>query len=151
MAVGDLAGIGFDIGDELVQRLGRHRRMHREAEITDRDLHDRIEVLVRIVERLCLQQRFVDVRERAAEQDGVPVGARLGDRRRAERCTGTADVLHDDRSEQRLDPVGPGPRQRIIRASGRERHDEANGPIGIRLRRSSVRKGQRRRSTSKEF
>jgi len=101
----------------------------------DRDAHDRIEVLDRIVERPVLEQRLVDVRQRAAEQQRVAVGLRAGDRGGAHRGAGAADVLDHHGAEQRLDPVRPRPAEPVIGAARRERYDEADRTLRIALRR----------------
>ena len=52
MSVGDLAGVGLDVRDQLGERVHRHGRVHRDRQIADRNAHDRIEILDRIVQRL---------------------------------------------------------------------------------------------------
>ena len=60
----------------------------------DRNAHDRIEILDRIVERLGLQQRLVDVRQRATEQERVAIRPRARGSRRASNVATAADVLN---------------------------------------------------------
>jgi hypothetical protein len=85
--------------------------VNRNGQTSHCELHDRVEILVRIVQRPSLEQRFIDVRERASQQDRVAIGAGLRDRCRAYGGAGSADVLDDDRAKQRLDLLGPWPGQ----------------------------------------
>src|SRR5262249_23041961 len=54
--------------------------MDRKRQSNDRQARNRIQVLNPIIERPALGQRLVDVREGAAEQNGVAVRAGAGDR-----------------------------------------------------------------------
>src|SRR5262249_40307626 len=94
MRVGQLAGIGLRISDELFEVLRRYRWMDCKRQSNDRQARNRIQVLNRIIKRAALEQRLVDVREGAAEQNGVAVRAGAGDRGGAQRTAAAADVFN---------------------------------------------------------
>ena len=144
-----LPGFVFAERDELFESCARQRRMHRDAQRIGDDAGDRIEIFHRIVERLRLEQRLVDVRLRAAEEQRVAVGLRARDRRGADRRPAAADVLDDDRAEQRLHLLGPRPADRVERAARRERNDQPDRARRIGLRDQQAAKRRQRRGRSR--
>src|SRR6266496_4445353 len=100
--VGQLAGICFRVSYELLKGLSRHRGMHGDAQNIGGYAGNRIQIFDRIIERLALEQRLVDVRLRPAEQDRVAVGAGTCDGGSSERRTAAADIFNDHCSEQWL-------------------------------------------------
>ena len=151
MPVGQLAGIGFRIGDELLQALNRHRRMHGDAEKIGGHARNRIQVLDRIIERPALEQRLVDVRLRPAEQDRVAVGPGAGDGGGTERGAAAADVLDHHGAEQRLDPVRPWATDGVERTARRKRNHEPDRPRRIGLRPRDARECRQRGGTRRQM
>ena len=92
-APGHLAWIGLDVGNQLLEVRGRHRRMNRDRESGHRNWRDRLEILERIVGRLGLEQAFGDVGRGAAEQQRVAVRPRMRRLCRADAAAGAANVL----------------------------------------------------------
>src|SRR5262249_52970687 len=109
VSVGQLAGIGLGINDELFEVLRRHRWMDCKRQSNDRQARNWIQVLNRIIEWPALKQRLVDVREGAAEQNGVAVRAGAGDRGGTQGTAAAADVFNDHGAEQRFDLLHPWP------------------------------------------
>ena len=113
-AVVQLAGIGFGVGDELLEVMDRQVRAHREDERAARDLDHRRKRLDRIVRRLLGDRRRNQYRARAAEHDRVAV--RIGPREgtAADGAAGAGAVLDHDRLAQIAAPAS--------RRSGGHRH-----------------------------
>ena len=105
--VGELAGIGLGVSDQLLERLHRHRRMHRDAHGGDAEDRDRLEVLERIVLGVAVGDRNDDLRAAAAEQDGVAVRLGAGDLGSGERAPRAADVLRHHDAEKRAASCRP--------------------------------------------
>lgn len=95
---------------------------------------DRLQVPGRVVERPDLDQRLVEVRKRAAEQNGVAVGLRTRDRGGPQRAAAAAHVLDHDRAEQRLHLLRPWTPDQVVCAAGRKRNHELDRSLGIALR-----------------
>src|SRR5436190_7565677 len=146
--VGELAGIGLHIRDELHERLRRHGWMHRQREGGDRNVRNRLQLLERIIEWSVLEQGLGDVGRRAAEEDGVAVRASAGDRGGAERTAAAALVLDHDSAEQRLDLFSPRPADGVEPAAWRKRNHEPDRPRRIDLRPRYPRHGWQRGSAS---
>src|SRR5262245_2550834 len=124
MSVGQLAGIGLGINNELFEILRRHRWMDCKRQSNDRQARNRIQVLNRIIEWPALEQRLVDVREGAAEQNGVTVRAGAGDRGGTQGTGTAADGFNDDGAEQRFDLLHPWPGERVECATRRKWNHE---------------------------
>src|SRR5215468_8284931 len=95
MPVGQFAGIGPGISDEPFQRvrLRRQRRIDCDGESGEGDARNRVQVLEWIVQWPALEQGLVDMRKRAAQQEGVAVGAGARDRSSTQRTAAAANVL----------------------------------------------------------
>src|SRR6516165_3749787 len=128
MRVGQLAGIGLRISDELFEVLRRHRWMDCKRHGNDRQARNRIQVLDRVIEWSALEQRLVDVREGASEQNGVAIWAGAGDRGGTQRTAATTDVFDDHRAEQRFDLFHPWSGQGVERATWRKWNHEPDRP-----------------------
>jgi|SRR6516165_2657469 hypothetical protein len=74
--IGQLAGIGFRVRDQLLEVLSWQRGMHSNAQNIGGDSGNRLQILDGIIERLALEPRLVDMRLRPAEQDRVAIRAR---------------------------------------------------------------------------
>src|SRR5215470_12395750 len=96
MPVGQLAGIGLGISDELFQRLRRQRRIDCDGESEEGHARNRVQVLDWIIQWPALEQGLVDMRKRAAQQKGVAIRAGARDRGSTQRTTAAADVLDDN-------------------------------------------------------
>src|SRR5215470_8849 len=112
--------MGLGISDELFEVLRRHGWMDCERQSNDRQARNRIQVLNRIIERPALEQALVDMREGAAEENGVAVGAGVGDRGSTQRTTAAADVFDEHRAEQRFDLLHPWPGKGVECAARRK-------------------------------
>ena len=123
-------------------------------ELRGHHLRDRHEVLVH-VERQRAVERRADRQAVGGEQDGVAVGRRLGERIGREIAAGAGAVLHHHRLVELLaELVAEEPGDGIDGAAGRERHDDADGPVGIGLgqrvagRKRQGRQRDRKRNTA---
>src|SRR6266849_9451920 len=95
MPVGQFAGIGLGISDELFQRLRQQLRIDCDGEGEEGHARNRVQILDWIVQWPALEQGLVDMRERAAQQKGVAIGAGARDRSSAQRTAAAAYVLDD--------------------------------------------------------
>jgi hypothetical protein len=66
------------------------------GEIPDRDAHDGVQILIRIVERMAFYQGLVDIWQRAPEQQGVAVWTCSRDCGSTQGSATAADILNDD-------------------------------------------------------
>src|SRR5262249_40931962 len=98
--------------------------MHRKRQRYDCQASNRIEILDRIVEWPALEQTLVDMREGAAEENGVAVRAGVGDRGSTQRTAAAADVFDEHRAEQRFDLLHPWSGEGVERATWREWNHE---------------------------
>src|SRR5438552_12159485 len=117
--VGQLAGIGFRIDYEFLERLNWYRAMHCNAEDIGGHARNRIQVLDRVIQRPALEQGLVDVRLRAAEQDRVAIRPGACDGGGTERRAAATDVFNHHRAEQRLDLIRPWTTDGVERTTGR--------------------------------
>src|SRR5215468_8472375 len=147
MPVGQFAGIGLGISDEILQRLRRQRRIDCDGESEESHARNRVQVLDWIVQWPALEQGLVDMRNRAAQQKGVAIGAGARDRSGAQRTAGAAYVLDGNRAEQRFHLVRPWAGDKVVSTARRKRNDEPDWPRRIGLRPSEVRHGRKRGST----
>ena len=128
----ELARLCFRPGDQLLQRLGAvggEHRQHRYGLGRQGDRHEVVERIVgqALVEKLVHHQRRIDRHEQR-----VAVGRRLRGRLGADQRVGAGPVLDQDR----LAPVlahllADDARHDVARAARRERHDDADRPVGI--------------------
>ena len=139
-AVGQLAGIGLHVGDQLLDVLRRHRRMHRDRGRADAEDRDRHEVLVADRRPHCSWSWCSAPWCWCCRAATVwPSGSARLHLHDAERAARAAEVLDIDRAEHRLHPLGPLPADDVVDAAGRERHHELDRPARERgLRDSAV-------------
>ena len=107
-AVGQLAGVGLDVGDQLLDVLRRHRRMHRDRGGADAEDRDRHEVLV--ADRraaLLMVMVFSTMVLVLPSSDGVAVRLGALDLHDAERAARAAVVLDIDRAEHAASSARP--------------------------------------------
>src|SRR5262249_35770376 len=142
VSVGQLAGIGLGISDELFEVLCRHRWMHRKRQRYDCQASNRIEILDRIIEWPALEQALVDMREGPAEENGIAVRAGVGDSGSTQRTAAAADVFDEHRAEQRFDLLHPWPGKRVERATRRKWNHEPDRSHRIGFCACNARDGQ---------
>ena len=144
--VGDLAGIGFGVGDELRQRVRRHRRVHHHRVGHIGEQRDRGEIL-HAVERHVGDERVVHrVHAHRVEQDRVAVRRRARDRAGADVARAAGAVLDDDRLAHRLMQMQRhDARQNVGRAARRPWHQQRDlaARIGLRKGRRGGERGKR--------
>src|SRR5262249_24188309 len=100
--------------------MGRHGRMDRQRESDNCDVGNRFQVLERVELRPVLEQRLGDVGGRTAEQERVAVRSGARGLRRTDRTAPAADVLDDDRAQQRFHSVRPRATDGVERPARRE-------------------------------
>src|SRR5262249_13956923 len=108
--------------------------MDRQRESGDCDAGNRLQILERVELRPVLEQRLGDVGGRAAEQERVAVRSGARGLRRADRTAPAADILDDDRAQQRFHSVRPRASDGVERPARREWNHKAYGPRRITLR-----------------
>ena len=136
----ELAGIRLRVGDELLHRVHRQRRIDHEHVGNAGDQDDRREILDVVVRHLRVQARVDRVRAHGAHFQRVAVGRGLGDQLRADVAAGAGPVVDDDRLAPCVgELLRDGAGEDVGGAARRERHDEAD-----RLRRIGLRPGARR-------
>src|ERR1700692_3143876 len=137
-----LAAIRFVVIDELLQRIGRDRRIYSDREGRHRNVGNRLKVSYRIVKRPGFEDCFGDVSARTHQQDGLAVRLGKGDSGWSKRTAPTAIILNNDVSEQRLNFLRPGAAYRVKSTARRKRNDQSDGPgwIGPLRERKSRRK-----------
>src|SRR5262249_18350361 len=150
MPVGQLAGMCLGIDDKLFERLRWHRWMNRERYRYHSQACNRIQILERIVERPALEQRLVDGRQRAAEQNSVTVRACAGYRGGTQRAAAAADVLDNYGAEQRFHLFHPWACESIEGAAWRKRNHQPNRPRWIGFRAGSAHAGRQHGGTRDE-
>jgi hypothetical protein len=134
-AVGQLAGIGLGVGDEVGDRLHRQVVVDEEDRRHHQRGRDRRQVLERIVRQRLQAGQDGDGGVAGPEQR-VTVGRRLGDAVGADGAGVAGDVLDHDRLAPRLgELVGEQTRGDVGGAARREADDELDrlvGPLGLR-------------------
>src|SRR6204780_5533666 len=137
-----LAAIRFVVIAELLQRIGRDRRIYSDREGRHRNVGNRLKVSYRIVKRPGFEDCFGDVSARPTQQDGVAVRLRMGDSGSSKGTAPTALILNNDGSEQRLNFLRPGTAYCVKSTARRKRNDQSDGPswIGALRERKSRRK-----------
>src|SRR5262249_5441763 len=116
--------------------------MHRKRQRYDCQASNRIEILDRIIEWPALEQGLVDMREGAAEENGIAVRAGVGDRGSAQRTAAAADVFNEHRAEQRVDLLHPWPGERVECATRRKWNHEPDRSRRIGFCACNARDGQ---------
>jgi hypothetical protein len=134
-AVAELARMLAHIGDERVQRLRRHRRMHQQVDPHKRHRCDRGQVLERVVWHLLVEEGVDGHRAARGQQEGIAIGRRLGHGIAANDAVGARAVVDHHRTLQRLGQTGrDAARQRIRGPAGREVDDQPDRLVRPRLR-----------------
>ena len=131
-AVGELAGVGLDVLDQLLHGLGRHRWIdgdRRRCGGEDRRRHQLPGGVVDAIAQPFPQHQVAG----APQQEGVAVGLRLGDGIDRDGGAASAAIFDDDRAERRLDPVGPDACDDVVHTARRRRNDEADRAAWIVL------------------
>ena len=131
---GELAGIGFRIGDQLGDVLGRdlrvdHQRVRHPSHDDDRDELERVEPELRIEVLVDHQRRRRRGEQRVAVRLGLEhhLGADIAG------CAG-AVLDHDRLSPFARQPIAEHARHHVGGAAGRERHDDLDRSRRIVLR-----------------
>ena len=107
-------------------------------------MHDRREILDRVVGRLGLQRGGGRMRGRVGEPHGVAVGLGAGDRLAAERGAGADAVVdHDLLAEPLGQPLADDAGDDVGAAAGLERHDQADRPFARPFVRGRLRRQRR--------
>ena len=134
-AVIELARLGAGARDQVLDRAdARFRACHQHQSRTG-DLGDGREILLS-VERQAFVKRRRDRGAGGVLQDRVAVGRGLGDRIGAKDAAGAGFVFDDHRLADLLRQLHAHEAgQHVDRAARRERHDQADGAVGIALRR----------------
>ena len=133
-AIGELVRIGLDIGDQVRDRLDRHRRMRRYDVRNPDQVGNRLQ-LFRLVGHVAEDAVGDRVGARIADEDGVSVSLAAHGFGGADRAAPAGAVLHDRGLPPRLlQMCSQQPSHHIGGASRRGRHDEADGfgrpPVG---------------------
>ena len=132
MAVAQLVAVGLEVGEELLEVLGRgvllgDDRLRRV--VGDADL---LEAGRRVVLEVGVERGRRRLRAHVADAEGVAIGRRRGDARHARRAAGAADVLDHQLLAQRARHVlAEDARDDVGGPAGRERHDHVDRLIGI--------------------
>ena len=96
-AVAQLARIGLDVGDQLLRRVRRHRRMHDQDVRRGGDEDDRHEILGRVVGQLGSQMRQDRLRAVEAHVERIAVGRGFRGRVGADQAAAAGAVLDHHR------------------------------------------------------
>ena len=143
----EVAGLGLQQRQELLQVLGRHRGVHHHQQVGVVDGRHRHEIAHELVGAV-RQQRLVDGVRVRHHQQRVAVGRRLGDLARADQRAGAGPVLDDERLLERfLQVLADDAGVDVGGPAGAERHDDLDGPRWVVLRRGraqAVRQPQQR-------
>ena len=129
--IGVLVGLGLELRHQVPDILHRYvgRRDHQRRRVADQA--DRREVGDRVVAQL-LQRGIHRVRGDVAEHQGMAVGRGTADELARDRTVGACPVVDDHRlAEQRPELLGDGARHRVVAATGRGRHDDRDGLVGV--------------------
>ncbi len=130
-----LARVGLQQRDEFLEILGRHLGVHGQHVRHVHQVGDRREVLDRIVRILGVGGGVGRHRAHSGDAERVAVRRGLGQRVGADRAAATATVLHHHGLAQlAAQRVGHGAADDVGGAARRERYDQADRLVGIRLR-----------------
>jgi len=141
-AVIELAGIGFCVGEEFWDGVGRQRRMQQEQHLLRGDQRNRREVLDRIVGRRGVERADRGERQIHRKQQRVAVGRRTRHVFGADVGRAADPVLDQNRLAERLaQRLGDEPRLHVVGAARREGHDQMDrlGRVCLRRRRRGER------------
>ena len=148
--IGDgAAGLGLRPGDEFGDGLERRLVGGGQKDRQVDEAHDRHEILVDVVGHGHAERGNGDHGGRR-QQDGVAVGFRLGDDLGADDGAAARLVLDDYRlAKQSGELLGDDAGRGVGRSARRIGHDEADGPLGKRLRATGLRNGGHSRGSQK--
>ena len=152
MSVGQPAGIGLGVVDELSQRVSRHCGMDRKGKSRNCHVRNRLEVLKRIVEWMAFENGLRDVSARTTQENSVAVRAGASDRGGTERTASSPLVFNHHGAKHRLHLFRPRTPHVVVAAARGERNDEPDRTIrifGLSARGPKHRRPQRQRSRTK--
>ena len=115
------------------------------------DARDWFHVFDRVIERLALEQCFVDMRLCPAEQDRVAVGTSADDLGGAKRRAAATDVFDHHSTQQGLHLGSPGAADGVECTARRKGDHELDRPCRIGLRARDRRVGQKCGSASDQM
>src|SRR5215813_7813958 len=126
--IAELAGVGFCVSDQLLDRLERRRRVHGDDVRCHADARDGREIAQLIVGNLRVQGHGDGVRRDIRLEQRVSVRRRFGDERRAQHAGGAHPVFHYDLlAPQPREALGQYAPDYIGRGAGVERNDVTDG------------------------
>eukprot|EP01136_Pigoraptor_vietnamica_P027513 Opistho-1_new@83878 len=117
-AKADLVALRLGPGDELGQRVGGHVLVHGERQLEARGVHQRHEVLDRVVRQVAVGAGEHGHHARGAQQQGVAVGRRGLHGVHGNAAGRARAVVDDERAERIAHLVGNGAGQHVLRAAG---------------------------------
>ncbi|MNN07701.1 hypothetical protein D3C81_1205320 [compost metagenome] len=138
----DAASVGLGVRGKFRGRIDRYRRIHHQQQGDGREVRQPHEITRETVVEL-LVERCVDGMARRGHQQRVAVGVRPGGRDSTDVAVGARLVLHHDRlAEAGRHGLRHGACDHVGGAAGRERHDDAQGMIGVFRHRAEGDNGQ---------
>src|SRR5262245_4082868 len=147
----ELARISLGVGDELRNRLGRNRWVHDHDDAASGEGRDRRDVADKI-EIEFLIERCVDRIVTPDHEQRVAVCRRVHDRLGADVGAATRPVVdYELLAEPLRQPLADQAGRDVVRAGGRDRHDQTHRPRWIGLRPSDARDGRQRSSACGEM
>jgi hypothetical protein len=96
------------------------------------------------------QNHFGEVDCRTAEEDRVAIGRRVRDDLCRQRSAGAWLIVNEDRTEARLDLVGPGPADDVEHPAGRKRQNEPDRPVRVKCCGSRMRAARQRGNAGRD-
>jgi hypothetical protein len=126
-----------------------HRRIDDDGKTGDRHHRNRRQFLHRVEQRVLAQNHFGEVDRRTAEKDRVTIGRRVRDELRRQRSAGTRLIVDEDRTQTRLDLVGPGPADDVEHPAGGKRQDQPDRPLRVKRRTGRTRAAGQRGSAGR--
>ena len=130
-----LPGCFFASATSSDDRLRREVRMRHDADAHLRDVADRREIAAHVVAGIGIEREVDRGRRRIREHQRVAVGRGLRGLPHGDDAVGAAAVLdHDLLAERVAQPLRDQPRDGVVAAAGRERHDQRDRARRIGLR-----------------
>jgi hypothetical protein len=143
--------MGFGMGDQFRDRLGRKRRIDHEHEGAADQARDRCHVAEQAEIQLVIKRRVDGIGCRG-QVNRIAVGRRTHDRLGTDIAGGAGPVLDDELLTEPLrQPRTQQARQNIRRASGRSRYDPVHRPRRVDLRPSLARHNRQRDSARSQM
>ncbi|MOA02496.1 hypothetical protein D3C78_1219490 [compost metagenome] len=129
---GVLAGVGLGQGDEFLHGLGRHAVVNDEHAGHGHHVGDGGEILDRVIGQLGDDGRVGAVRGHRGHAYGVAIGRSLGNGIGTDGAARAAAVLdHHGLAQHLAHLVGQQARDHVGRSARAERHDQAQGTVGV--------------------